>query len=108
MMATVHRQAAASIDMKLRPITKLMTDQRKRLKKIEKAIADQDLHLEIFGLHPTLDQIICQVECPYENLRCKGVRVINTFVFDRAPTLKLTAEGIAADYKLRRDVRCGQ
>ena len=106
-MATVHRQAAARINMKLRPITKLTTEQRRRLTKIENAIAEQDLHLEVFGLHPTLERIICQVECPYEQLRCKGVLVINTFVFNRAPTLKLTAEGIAADYRLRRDVRCG-
>ena len=94
--------------MKLRPITKLTAEQRRRLTKISNAISEQDLHLEIFGLHPTLDQIICQVECPYEGLRFKDVLLINTFVFNRAPTLKLTAEGIAADFKLRRDVRCGQ
>lgn len=93
--------------MKLRPITKLTTEQRKRLKKIEKAIADQDLHLEVFGLHATLDQVICQVECPFEGIRFKDMFLINLFVFDLAPKSKFTAEGIAADFKLRRDVRCG-
>ena len=33
--------------------------------------------------------------------------VISLYVFDLAPKLSLTADGIAADYAMRRDKKCG-
>lgn len=93
--------------MPFRDINNLTTEQRARLTEIEDAIVGQDMHLEVFGLHSTRDEIVCEVQCPYEGWRSEEAFVINAFVFNRSPRLKLTAEGIAADYALRRDSAYG-
>ncbi len=84
--------------MTFRDISNLATEQRERLMEIEAAIVEQDMHLEVFGLHPTRDEVVCQVECPHDGYRTKDLTTISLFVYNRAPKLKLTAENIAAEY----------
>jgi hypothetical protein len=93
--------------MKFRDISILTAEQRERLAELEDAIVDQDMHLEVYGLHPSRDELVCEVECPYDGFSTKDVCAINVFVFNRTPKLELTAEGIAADFALRRDTSYG-
>jgi hypothetical protein len=93
--------------METRSINNLTAKQRNLLADVKDAIEDQDLILDIDGLHPSCDHIVGTVECPYDGWRTKDLAMITLFVFEKAPKLKLTAEGIAANYALRRDASYG-
>ncbi len=93
--------------MPIRNLNILTREQRDRLTEIEDAIAAEDMHLEVLGLHPLLDDVVGYIECPYDGYRTKDLTTISLFVFNRAPKLKLTAESIAAEYALRRDSSYG-
>src|SRR5688572_15221074 len=106
-MTRLHRRRVAGHDMPIRDINLLTIEQRNRLTEIEDAIAGEDMHLEVLGLHPLMDDIVGRVECPYDGYRTKDLTTISLFVFNRAPKLKLRAESIAAECAMRRDSSYG-
>ena len=89
--------------MKNRGISNLTAEQAERLDDLREAVHEQEMHIEIIGLHPTLDHLVGYVEDPYDGWTTKDLSMATLFVFAKGKRLKITAESIAADYASQRD-----
>jgi hypothetical protein len=89
--------------MKNRDISVLTAEQSERLNDLSEAIQNQEIQIEVIGLHPRLDHLVGYVEDPFDGWTTKDLAAASLFVFGTAKKLKMTAESIAADFALQRD-----